>query len=98
MTEYVSNTFCALPWTHITTAPNGRVSLCCYNMDFLGPVETHGVVENAGHIDEGIEKIWNSSYFKNARKAMIAGDRVANHLPRSPCEKCYAEELSLIHI
>ena len=62
-----------------------------YDVPVDGP-EVSVLVEHGGYIDEGIENVWNSPYFKNARKAMLAGDKVANHLLKSPCEKCYAEE------
>ena len=78
-------------------SPSGSTSLCCYNLsfNFETPVDDSnidGFVEHGGYIDEGVENVWNSPYFKNARKAMLAGKKVADHLPKSLCEKCYAEE------
>ena len=98
MAQQISNTFCILPWTHFNVSPSGYTSLCCYNQSFNYeiPVDEPYIDSRSdchgGYIDEGVENVWNNPYFKNARKAMMAGKKVTDHLPKSLCEKCYAEE------
>ena len=96
--EPVTNNFCILPWTHFTVGSSGDVSLCCHNMqieDIAGDVHDNlfGKVADkinnqyAGNVkSDKVEDIWNSSYFKDARKSMLAGKK------HWACSKCWREE------
>ena len=93
-----SETFCVLPWVHLSTRPDGSMRVCCTaNASSVGP--TNDKV-NGGQIgilkdDEGrpnnlnvsdFESAWNSQYMMNVRKQMLNGEQ-----PPS-CTKCYKEE------
>lgn len=87
-----SATFCALPWIHFATRPNGDMRLCCSaNASGAGDDHTVGLVKN----DEGTPanfgretpmSAWNNTYMKNVRTTMIKGE-----IPSS-CSKCFQEE------
>src|SRR6056300_62292 len=85
-------TFCALPWIHFATRPNGDMRLCCSanasgagNDHEVGLVRMeHGKPANFGR--ETPMEAWNNDYMKSVRKTMMAGQ-----IPAS-CRKCYEEE------
>ena len=96
----ISKTFCALPWLHLSSRPDGKMRTCCTSnassvqdpdsSKKIGGGEV-GVVKN----DDGIPAnfnhttltdAWNSSYMRNVRKAMLQGEKPAS------CIKCYKEE------
>ena len=96
----ISDTFCALPWLHLSSRPDGKMRTCCTSnassvqdpdsSKKIGGGEV-GVVKN----DDGIPAnfnhttladAWNSSYMRNVRKAMLRGEKPAS------CIKCYKEE------
>ena len=84
----VANNFCVLPWTHLTVSSAGNVSLCCNNME-IEHDDTGELWENlydrvsseikepfAGNVKtDNVEDMWNSSYYKDARKSMLAGKK-----------------------
>ena len=72
--------FCILPWIHMATYTNGKSLLCC----LAQPTDDDRLNLNNATIDA----VWNSYYFKNARKDMIAGKA----LPA--CRHCWKEEAS----
>jgi molybdenum cofactor biosynthesis enzyme MoaA len=75
-TDITSRTFCILPWVHATTLTDGRVSLCC-------------VARSPSEVnlnEQTFSDYWNSDYVKDARRRMLAGERV------KVCERCYQEE------
>lgn len=74
------NKFCILPWIHMATYTNGKSLLCC----LAQPTDDDRLNLNNATIDA----IWNSYYFKNARKDMMAGKA----LPA--CRHCWKEEAS----
>ena len=47
----MSDTFCILPFTHLSTRPNGDITPCCRSRDTLGNIkemtEKHGIVKNS---------------------------------------------------
>ena len=79
MSKYdtISETFCALPWLHLSSRPDGKMRTCCTLQTCLVqipiPIKRSrggevGVVKN----DDGIphqrttlEDAWNSSYMRN---------------------------------
>ena len=96
----ISKTFCALPWLHLSSRPDGKMRTCCTSnassvqdpdsSNKIGGGEV-GVVKN----DDGIPAnfnttslvdAWNSSYMRNVRKSMLQGEKPAS------CLKCYKEE------
>ena len=100
MTTKISPTFCALPWLHLSSRPDGKMRTCCTSnassvqdpdsSNKIGGGEV-GVVKN----DDGVpanfnhttlDQAWNSAYMRNVRKMMLRGEKPAS------CLKCYKEE------
>jgi len=93
-----SETFCLLPWVHLSTRPDGSMRVCCTaNASSVGPTndKEHGGQVGILKDDEGrpnnlnvsdFQTAWNSDYMKNVRKQMLAGEK-----PPS-CLKCFKEE------
>jgi len=88
-----SKTFCALPWIHLATRPNGDVRVCCTaNASGAGSIDnkTAGLVKKDGIAmnmrDHTIEEVWNSEHMRRTRLEMLNGQ-----IPES-CRKCFAEE------
>ena len=90
--EKTTPTFCALPWIHMATRPNGDMRLCCSaNASGAGSDHTVGLVkqENGDPINFNTVtpmQAWNSDYMKSVRTTMMEGA-----VPAS-CTKCFAEE------
>ena len=94
----VSDTFCILPWVHLSTRPDGSMRVCCTaNASSVGPTndKEHGGQVGILKDEEGrpnnlnvsdFETAWNSKYMRNVRKQMLNGEK-----PPS-CLKCYKEE------
>ena len=98
--KYPSNTFCILPWIHLSSRPDGKMRTCCTSnassvqdpdsSKKIGGGEV-GVVRNddgipANFNNTSLADAWNSNYMKNVRKMMLRGEK-----PDS-CLKCYKEE------
>jgi hypothetical protein len=93
-----SETFCILPWVHLSTRPDGQVRVCCTaNASSVGPTndKVHGGSVGVLKDENGkpnnlnvsdFETAWNSTYMRNVRKQMLAGEKPAS------CMKCYKEE------
>ena len=94
-----SNTFCALPWMHLSTRPNGHVRVCCtanasgvQNADSTNKTTSEaGVVRRddglpANLATTSLADSWNNVYMKETRKMMMRGEQ-----PKS-CLKCFKEE------
>lgn len=93
-----SDTFCLLPWVHLSTRPDGSMRVCCTaNASSVGPTndKEHGGQVGILKDEEGrpnnlnvsdFLSSWNSTYMKNVRKQMLNGEQ-----PPS-CLKCYKEE------
>jgi MoaA/NifB/PqqE/SkfB family radical SAM enzyme len=98
--KYPSDTFCLLPWVHLSTRPDGSMRVCCTaNASSVGPTndKVHGGQVGILKTDDGkpnnlnvsdFETAWNSNYMKNVRLQMLNGEK-----PPS-CMKCYKEEAS----
>mgnify|MGYP001156731113 FL=1 len=94
----LSETFCILPWVHLSTRPDGSMRVCCTaNASSVGPTndKEHGGQVGILKDDEGkpnnlnvtdFQSAWNSKYMKNVRRQMLNGEK-----PPS-CLKCYREE------
>ena len=93
-----SDTFCILPWVHLSTRPDGSMRVCCTaNASSVGPTndKEHGGMVGILKDDEGrpnnlnvtdFQTAWNSKYMKNVRRQMMNGE-----VPPS-CVKCFKEE------
>jgi MoaA/NifB/PqqE/SkfB family radical SAM enzyme len=93
-----SKTWCILPWIHLSTRPDGSMRVCCTaNASSVGATndKKHGGMVGVLKTDEGrpsnlnvsdFQSSWNSTYMKNVRKQMLAGEQ-----PPS-CLKCFKEE------
>lgn len=93
-----SNTFCVLPWIHLSTRPNGHMRVCCTaNASSVGATNDKkwggevgilknddGKPANLNHTD--LMSGWNNGYMKDVRSKMLKGD-----VPHS-CTKCFKEE------
>jgi hypothetical protein len=95
-----SDTFCALPWIHLSTRPDGNMRVCCtanassvqdpdstqkVNGGQVGVLKTDsGVPANLNN--SSLLESWNNDYMRNVRKMMLRGEK-----PPS-CLKCYKEE------
>jgi hypothetical protein len=86
------DTFCALPWIHFATRPNGDMRLCCSaNASGAGSDHTVGLVKNengepANFGRETPMSAWNNEYMRSVRSTMLDGK-----IPKS-CTKCFEEE------
>lgn len=95
-----SETFCALPWMHLSTRPNGHMRVCCTaNASAVAvnkesgnkTVSDSGVVKNedgkpANLNHTSLKEAWNNDYMKSVRKMMLNGEKPAS------CMKCFKEE------
>ena len=95
-----SPTFCALPWLHLSSRPDGKMRTCCTsnassvqdpNSNIkIGGGEVGVVRTEAGlpanFNTTSLEEAWNSAYMKNVRTTMLRGEKPAS------CLKCYKEE------
>lgn len=87
----MSNTFCPLPWVHLATHPDGKVTLCCVsdhtnNMNAARTIDGNLLNLNKNKIIE----IVNSDYFITVREEMSQ-----NQKPHA-CMRCYQEEEKLM--
>lgn len=72
------STFCVLPWLQISSKANGSVRTCGYARVKTG---------NQPNLkDQEISAAWNSEYYRDIRKSMLAGESPAN------CAKCLYRE------
>ena len=93
-----SKTFCALPWMHLSTRPDGNMRVCCTaNASSVGATNDKkhggqvGVLKTAEGVPANLNNsdlmtAWNNDYMKNVRKQMLNGEMPAS------CLKCYKEE------
>lgn len=79
----MNNSFCPLPWIHLSSLPDGSTRLCCKAVD-------NRVTDNAGNKmnlgKDSIDDIWNSNYYQQIRRDMIE-----NKFPEA-CQVCYKED------
>lgn len=93
-----NNTFCVLPWVHLSTRPDGQMRVCCTaNASGVSATKEESTGAQIGILkdEEGkpsnlnvndFVSSWNSTYMKNVRKQMLSGQEPAS------CTKCYKEE------
>ena len=93
-----SDTFCILPWMHLSTRPDGSMRVCCTaNASSVGATndKEHGGRVGIVKTEDGrpanlnntdLRSAWNNTYMRSVRKMMLEGDKPAS------CLKCYKEE------
>ncbi len=93
-------TFCALPWIHLSTRPNGLLRVCCTANASSAGIKNDkkwdskvGILKNddgrpANLNNSDLASAWNNSYMRGIRKKMLKGE-----VPDS-CTKCFKEEAS----
>ena len=93
-----SDTFCILPWIHLSTRPDGSMRVCCTaNASAVGATndKVHGGRVGIVKTEDGkpanlnnsdLSSAWNNSYMRSVRQMMLKGDKPAS------CLKCYKEE------
>jgi len=93
-----SDTFCILPWIHLSTRPDGSMRVCCTaNASSVGATndKEHGGRVGIIKTEDGkpanlntsdLESAWNNTYYRSVRKMMMNGEKPAS------CLKCYKEE------
>jgi hypothetical protein len=93
-----SDTFCILPWIHLSTRPDGSMRVCCTaNASSVGATndKAHGGRVGIVKTEDGkpanlnnsdLNSSWNNSYMRSVRQMMLRGDKPAS------CLKCYKEE------
>jgi MoaA/NifB/PqqE/SkfB family radical SAM enzyme len=98
MSKHPSETFCLLPWMHLSTRPNGHMRVCCTaNASSVGPTNDRvhggevGILKGADGKPANLNtsdflSSWNNEYMRNTRLQMLNGEK-----PPS-CLKCYKEE------
>lgn len=95
--DKISNTFCILPWIHLSTRPNSKTRVCCSaNASAVSKYQGDknpeiGVIKDENNKPANLNNsdlltMWNSEYMKNIRLKMLNGEE-----PES-CTKCFNEE------
>lgn len=91
----ISPTFCALPWIHLSTRPNGHMRVCC-TANASSAAATNdkvhggevGILKNDNGKPANLNHTalldgWNNSYMRDIRSKMLEGK-----IPAS-CTKCF---------
>ena len=79
----MSKTFCSYPWRHQYVHTTGHQKICCMSEDNI--TKEDGYKQYNMYTDEVLDS-WNSTYMKNIRLKMIAGEHIVN------CKKCVVAE------
>lgn len=74
-------TFCPLPFTHISTMPHGEVKLCCRGQP---PAGGRNPYVNDPEFD--LKEYWNSEYLNDIRDDLIMGTKIPQ------CKNCWKME------
>lgn len=93
-----TDTFCILPWIHLSTRPDGSMRVCCTaNASSVGATndKEHGGRVGIVKTEDGspanlnntdLHTAWNNTYMRSVRKMMLNNEKPAS------CLKCYKEE------
>jgi organic radical activating enzyme len=86
--------FCIVPWTHTFISPQSERRLCCASREEFNFAKQYldsnfESKANAKYSPQPLSKYWNSSFIKNIRLKMLAGD-----IP-DECAVCHKKELTL---
>ena len=60
----MSDTFCILPFTHLSTRPNGDITPCCRSRDTLGNIK-----------EMTLEEAWNGEKQQELRRQLLNGEQ-----------------------
>ena len=60
----MTDTFCVLPFTHLSTRPDGAITPCCRSRETLGNIK-----------DMTFEQAWNSDKQQQLRRELLSGKR-----------------------
>ena len=60
----MTDTFCMMPFTHLSTRPNGDITPCCRSRDTLGNIQ-----------DMTFEQAWNGERQQKLREDLLSGVR-----------------------
>lgn len=92
----LSETFCPIPWNHVSTNPEGTVRACCQILDFKKPSKFEFSEYGTGNIikDDGttlsssdnIDEHRNAPMWKSLRSQFIKGEKP------ELCKLCWNEE------
>jgi len=77
----MGDTFCALPWKHLTINPYGGAQVCCVS---TAMVQDHGA--DASLYTTPLEDVFNSDGMRAIRQRMLTGK------PSEECRNCYENE------
>lgn len=81
---FFSSTFCPLPWTQFTIAPQGpNVYLCAHSCHKSLKTESGKPYSFKTY---NFDEIWNSQNLREIRRKMLSGEKVEN------CQRCYEFE------
>lgn len=82
----MANTFCPIPWKHLSTQANGDLRVCCQciRAPYGKARKDDGTFYN-GAVDDD-RGVRNAEVFREIRRKMLAGERP------SACELCWHEE------
>ncbi len=88
-----TDSFCVLPWIHVSTRTNGDMRVCCVANSagsVSGDTAPGTLKDHRGQplnlADHTMDQAWNQSYLKQIRTTMLGGQRPAS------CQRCYREE------
>ena len=79
--QEISNTYCVLPWTHISTYTNGDMRICCRGDKIK---QDNGRVANLNSTT--IDSEWNNVFMRDIRSSIMRGEY------HSACWRCEREE------
>jgi len=83
------DTFCLMPWTHISTLPQGEIKLCCRGQPPKSPKDGYDTYNGNPHVqsnDFDLEEYWNSDYMNGVRESLANGEKI------SQCKNCWKME------
>jgi len=87
--EIDNETFCILPFVHISTMPQGEVKLCCRGQPPKNIVDGYDTYNGNPHVQNGnfdLEEYWNSDYLNKVRQDLIDGVKIPQ------CKNCWKME------
>lgn len=79
----MTDTFCILPWIHLSVTPKSHIRLCCMAN---GLISKNNLPMSL--FEYSIDQIWNSEHMRSIRKDMIENRN------RPECQACYSMENS----
>ncbi len=84
ISDKLDDTFCVVPFVHLSTSPLGTLRPCCFSSQEKIKKDSSDQLVNLG--SETLDEIWNSEHYREIRLKMINGEKLSN------CDFCYKEE------